>query len=76
MIMETNIKRLREGRYMAEVEVELRQHPGRDYATLSLDDVRRLERVRKALARGDLKAAAADAQLFLVEPLDAPSNAA
>ena len=70
MEIEKTIKRFREGRYLAEVEVELRQRPDRDYATLTLDDVRRLERVRKALARGDIAAAGKDAKLFVVEPLD------
>ena len=76
MQIEKIIKRLREGQYLAEVEVELRQRPGRDYATMTLDDVRRLERVRKALAKGDLQLASKDAKLFIVEPLDSPESSA
>jgi len=50
----------------------MREHEGRDYPTMTLADVRRLERVRKALAAGDLKSVASEAKLFVVEPLDSP----
>jgi hypothetical protein len=58
-----------EGRFAAAVDVEL------DYAddtwspTLSLDDARKLERVRQALRRGDHDAVARDAKVFEMLPL-------
>ncbi len=62
------IKRFREGDYLAEVEVELHEHDGRSGPKLSLPDVRKLERVRKALRTGDLNAVRSEAALFRVEP--------
>jgi len=66
------IKRFRHGEHLAEVEIELREYEGKEWSPiLSLDDVRKLERVRKALERGDLKAAGKEATLYRLEPLRA-----
>ena len=62
------IKRFREGEYLAEVEVSLHEREGWTGPTLSLQDVRKLERVRKALAAGDLDTVRAEARLFHVRP--------
>lgn len=53
---------------MAEVKIELREYEGKEWSpTLSLEDARKLERVRKALDRGDLGEAAKDAVIYRVE---------
>ena len=63
------IKRYRYGNILAEVEV----HPIPDDNAwgpyLSNDDVRKIERVNKALRKGDIEAAALDAKVFEVMAL-------
>ena len=70
--IEQTIKRLRSGEYLAEVTVELRFHDGKEYSpTLSLNDALKVERVRKALDRGDIPAAASEARLYRLTPVTA-----
>ena len=62
---EKTIKHIHEGQYAAEVEVEL--HYDDDIAwspTLTPSDVQKLERVRLALRRGDITAAAKEAKVY------------
>lgn len=60
---------IREGNYAAEVVVEL-DYDGESWSpTMSLDDARKLERVRLALRRGDHAQAAKDAQVYELLPL-------
>lgn len=59
-------KRLREGNLLAEVEVALIPDDGSWGPYLSLEDVRKIERVRSALQQRDVKAAAKDAKVFEV----------
>jgi hypothetical protein len=62
---------IHEGRYAAEVEIEL-LHEDHEWAPyMSLADARKLDDVRDALRRGDLKAAAAVARIFELTPIAA-----
>lgn len=72
MTVEKIIRRLRHNDLLAEVVVEMHYHEGKDWSpTLSLADVRKLERVRKALERGDIKAVLQDAKVFRMTPFEA-----
>ncbi len=51
-------KYVHEGKYMAEVEVELIVHENEWSPYLTLEDAYKLDDVRDALRRGDLKTAA------------------
>jgi hypothetical protein len=62
-------KLVREGKYAAEVEVELIE-AGDDWSPyLSLDDARKLDDVREALRRGDILAASRLARVFSLTPI-------
>ena len=68
--MSTHVtKRLREGNLLAEVQVSLIPDDNSWGPYLSLEDVRKLERVKSALKRGDAEAAARDAKVFEVMAL-------
>jgi hypothetical protein len=70
MVIRKGIKQVRHGDYLADVEVEFREYAGKEWSpTLSLEDVRKLERVRKALQRGDMESAEAEATLYRLVPL-------
>ena len=58
-----------EGNYVAEVEVELLQEPDGWAPYLSLEDAYRLDDVREALRRGDVKAAAKNSRVFSLTPV-------
>ena len=64
-------KLVREGAYAAEVEVELIEAEGGWAPYLSLDDARKLDEVREALRRRDVRAAARLARVFSLTPLSA-----
>lgn len=69
---ERTIKRVRSGDYLAEVQVEFRYEDGKDYSpTLPLNDALRVERVFKALERGDIEAASGEAQVYRLTPIHA-----
>ena len=63
------VENLHEGRYAAEVEVELIETEGAFSPYYSPDDVRKLERVRDALRLGDVSKAAKEARVFELLPL-------
>jgi len=63
------VKSVRHGDVIADVAVTLRERDPVVGPTLSLADVRRLERVRQALEAGRLREAAEEATLYRVEPL-------
>lgn len=65
----TTTELIREGRYAAEVAIELEYNDESWSPTMSLNDARKLERVRLALRRGDHHAAAKDARVFELLPL-------
>jgi len=60
-----------EGRYAAEVDVELEYDDESWSPTLSVEDARKLERIRLALRRGDLVEAAKEARVFELTPVSA-----
>ncbi len=62
-------KLVHEGNYVAEIEVELRQEPDGWAPYLSLEDAYRLDDVREALRRGDVKAAAKHSRVFSLIPV-------
>lgn len=62
-------KLVHEGNYVAEVEVELVETDSGWSPYLSLDDAYRLDDVRDALRRGDIKAASRLARVFALTPL-------
>ncbi len=62
-------KLIHEGRYAAQVRVELEYGDESWSPTLSLDDALKLERVRLALREGDVAEAAKDARVFELLPL-------
>lgn len=64
-------KLVREGAYAAEVEVELIEAEGGWAPYLSLDDAHKLDEVREALRRGDIRTASRLARLFSLTPLSA-----
>lgn len=57
-------KLIHEGEYVAEVDVELIESDTGWSPYLSLDDAYKLDDVREALRRGDIKAAAHNAKVF------------
>ncbi|MBI1727393.1 MAG: hypothetical protein HYR50_08995 [Candidatus Rokubacteria bacterium] len=64
-------KLVREGAYAAEVEVELIEGEGGWAPYLSLDDAHKLDEVREALRRGDVRTASRLARVFSLTPLSA-----
>ncbi len=60
---------IREGRYVAEVAIELAYNDESWSPTMSLDDAKKLERVTLALRCGDIDGAAKDADVFELLPL-------
>lgn len=72
MRIEKSTQRFRHGDYLAEVDVDLRVYEGREWSpTMTLQDTRRLERVREALVAGRLKDVAKDARLFRIQAVNA-----
>ena len=65
----TTTKLIHEGRYMAEVDVELIYDETAWSPYLSPDEVRKLESVRQALSTGDTAAAAKISRVFEVTPI-------
>ena len=66
----TTIKLIHEGRYAAEVEVTLHYEDEIDWSpTIGPDDVEKLDRVTRALKKGDVAAVAKEAKVFELMPL-------
>lgn len=64
-------KYVHEGRYLAEVDVELLDTGDGWSPYLSLEDTYKLDEVRAALWRGDVKAAARQSRVFALTPVAA-----
>ena len=64
-----SIEIIHEGRYAAQVPIEVVDDDSPWSPTLSLDEMRKLDRVRLALRRGDIAAAAKEARVFELLPL-------
>ncbi len=62
-------KLVREGQYVAEVEVELIRTDTGWSPYLSLEDAYTLDEVRAALRRGDIDAASRHARVFTLTPV-------
>ena len=67
----TSAKLIREGRYIAEVDVELIEMDDEWSPYLSLEDSYKLDEVRKALQAGNLQTAASLAHVFSLTPVAA-----
>ena len=65
-------KLVHEGNYAAEVDVELLEEPEGWSPYLSLEDAYRLDEVREALRRGDIKTAAKYSRVFNLTPITSP----
>ncbi len=64
-----SIKLIREGKYAAEVSVDLIEDDTAWSPYLSPEDVRKLDSVRLALRRGDVEAAAEFGRVFELTPI-------
>jgi hypothetical protein len=71
MIPKTRVKLIREGEWVAEVEVERIDEPKGWEPYLSLEDAEKLERVRAALKPGDARTASKIARSFRLTPMPA-----
>jgi hypothetical protein len=68
----TTLKRtkiVREGNYVAEVDVELLEDETGWSPYLSMDDAYKLDDVREALRRGDITAASRSSRVFSLTPV-------
>ena len=65
------IKIIHEGRYAAEVPIELIEEEGGWSPYLSIDDATKLDSVRKALRKGDVATAAKYGRVFQLLPVSA-----
>jgi hypothetical protein len=65
------VELIREGKYAAEVDVELEYDDESWSPTMSVEDARKLERIRLALRRGDLAEAAKHGRVFELTPVSA-----
>ena len=66
-----SVEFIREGKYAAEVPVELIEEEGGWSPYLSIEDAKKLETVRFALRGGDLSTAAKYGRVFELLPLSA-----
>lgn len=62
---------IHEGKYAAEVVIELQYTDDSWSPTMSLDDARKLETVRLALQRGDVAEATKYGRVFALTPVEA-----
>ena len=62
-------KLVNEGQYVAEIDIELIDTDEGWSPYLSLDDAQKLDDVREALRRGDLKSASRLARVFTLPPV-------
>ena len=65
----TRMEFIREGKYAAEVEIELHYSDDSWSPTMSADDARKLETVTLALRHGDLAEAARHGRVFELTPV-------
>ena len=71
MTTRRRIKYIHEGRYVAEVDVDLLEDDAGWSPYLTVEDACRLDDVRDALRQGDLSAASALARVYKLEPVAA-----
>jgi hypothetical protein len=68
-VTRTRLELVHEGKYAAEVEIELHYSDDSWSPTLSADDARKLETVMLALRRGDIAEAAKYGRVFELTPV-------
>lgn len=68
MIKRRHTKIVREGNYLAEVSIELIEAEDDWAPFLSLEDARKLDDVREALRKEDIKSASMKAKVFVLRP--------
>jgi hypothetical protein len=71
MMRSQTVKLIREGRYLAEVEVEQLEDETDWSPYLTLEGVEKLDAVRLALRAGDVDAAARQAKVYELKPVGA-----
>ena len=64
-----SVKLVREGKYAAEITIDLLEEPGGWSPYLSVQDAEKLDIVRMALRRGDVFAAAKHGRVFELLPV-------
>ena len=69
MTKRSHTKLIHEGQYVAEVDVELLEGENAWSPYLSLDDAKKLDEIRQALRREDLKHASKLARVFELTPV-------
>lgn len=69
MTKRSHTKLIHEGHYVAEVDVELLEGDNAWSPYLSLDDAKKLDDIRQALRREDLKHASKFARVFELTPV-------
>lgn len=69
MTKRRHTKLVHEGQYVAEVDIELIDSEEGWGPYLSLDDAQKLDDVRQALRRGDIKTASTLARVFSLTPV-------
>ena len=69
MTKRSHTKLIHEGHYVAEVDVELVEGDNAWSPYLSLDDAKKLDEIRQALRREDLKHASKLARVFELTPV-------
>ena len=69
MTIKTHTKLVHEGKYVAEVEVQLIETNEGWSPYLSVKDAYKLDDVREALRRGDIQSAAQHARVYLLTPI-------
>ncbi len=67
----TSIQLIEEGVYLAKVEIALIEDQSPWSPLISKEDIRKLDRVRLALRRGDIKSARQDGEIFELKPVAA-----
>ena len=71
MTTKRKTKYIHEGRYVAEVEVNVIEDETSWSSYLTIEDAKRLDQVRAALRGGDLKIASAMGRVYTLEPIAA-----
>ncbi len=69
MTRRKKVKYIHEGRYVAEVEVEVIEDDTGWSPYISVDDAYKLDDVRDAIRQGDLKSAAKYARIYELRPV-------
>lgn len=70
--MNKRTERIREGNYFAEFEITLHDDPKSPWSPyVDMDDIRKTDRIRLALRRGEIAAAAKEAEVFELRPVAA-----